>query len=141
MPIRPGSTVSEVNEAIAGTLPGLLAIQYIAVAHGHVASRMDLRAELLAPTNGLLHGGAIVAIADSACGIGTAVSLPEGARGHATVELKANFLGAVRGGSVRCEAHLLHGGRSTQVWDATVCDEQNGKTIAVFRCTQLLLRS
>jgi 1,4-dihydroxy-2-naphthoyl-CoA hydrolase len=68
------------------------------------------------------------------------VSLPEGARGHATVELKANFLGPVREGSVLCEAHLVHGGRSTQVWDATVTDEQTRKPVAVFRCTQLLFR-
>jgi len=101
---------------------------------------MDVRAGLLAPTNGLLHGGALITLADSACGIGAAVSLPEGARGHATVELKANFLGPVREGSVLCEAHLVHGGRSTQVWDATVTDEQTRKPVAVFRCTQLLFR-
>ena len=140
MGIRPGSSVSEVNEAIKGTLPALLGIEYVDVQYGHVVSRMDLRSELLAPTNGLLHGGAIVTIADSACGVGTALSLPEGARGHATVEVKANFIGSVRQGSVSCEAQLVHGGRSTQVWDATVRDEQTRKVIAVFRCTQLLFR-
>jgi len=141
MAIRPGSTAAQVNEGIVGTLPGLLGIQYITVEHGHVVSRMEIRPDLLAPTNGLLHGGAIVTFADSACGIGTAVSLPEGARGHATVEVKANFLGAVRAGSIRCEARLVHGGRSTQVWDATVKDEQGDRVVAVFRCTQLLLRA
>ena len=140
MPIRPGTTVSDVNRAIAGTFPALLGIEYVDVQHGHVVSRLDLRADLLAPTNGLLHGGALVTVADSACGIGAAVSLPDDARGHATVELKMNFLGPVREGRVRCEARLVHGGRSTQVWDATVTDERTGRAVAAFRCTQLVLR-
>src|SRR2546430_17250938 len=93
MAIRPGSTPSEVNQAIAGTFPALLGIEYVDVRPGHVVSRRDARAGLLAPTNGLLHGGALITLADSACGIGAAVSLPEGARGHSTVELKANFPG------------------------------------------------
>ena len=138
--IRRGATAAEVNAAIAGTFPALLGIEYVDVRPGHVVSRLDLRADLLAPTNGFLHGGALVTIADSACGIGAAVSLPEDARSHATVELKTNFLGPARAGSVRCEAQLVHGGRSTQVWDATVKDERTGKAVAVFRCTQLVLR-
>src|SRR5438876_11086958 len=93
MAIRPGSTPSEVNQAIAGTFPALLGIEYVDVRPGHVVSRMDVRADLLAPTNGFLHGGALITLADSACGIGAALNLPEGARGHATVELKANFSG------------------------------------------------
>src|SRR5437870_12357552 len=119
MAIRPGSTPSEVNQAIAGTFPALLGIEYVDVRPGHVVSRMDLRAGLLAPTNGLLHGGALITLADSACGIGAAVRPPEGARGHATLEPKANFLWPVREASVRCEAHLLHRRRTTQDWDAT----------------------
>jgi len=140
MVIRRGSTVSEVNEAIAGTFPALLGIEYLDVRPGHVLSRMHIRADLLAPTNGLLHGGALVTIADSACGVGAAVSLPEGARGHATVEVKANFLAPMREGRALCEAQLVHGGRSTQVWDATVTAERTGKPVAVFRCTQLIFQ-
>jgi uncharacterized protein (TIGR00369 family) len=68
------------------------------------------------------------------------VSLPDDARSHATLELKVNLLRSVREGSIRCEAQLIHAGRSTQVWDATVTDERTGKTVAVFRCTQLVLR-
>ena len=140
MTIRPGATVSDVNRAIAGTFPALLGIEYIDVQPGHVVSRLHVRADLLAPTNGLLHGGALVSIADSACGVGAAVSLPQDVRGHATIELKANLMRSVREGSIRCEAQLVHAGRSTQVWDATVTDERSGKTVAVFRCTQLVLR-
>jgi len=140
MPIRAGSTASEVNQAIRGTFPALLGIEYVDVRPGHVVSCLEVRADLLAPTNGLLHGGALITLADSACGIGAALSLPDGARGHATVELKANFLAPMREGRVRCDAQLVHGGRSTQVWDATLTDEQTGRPVAVFRCTQLVFR-
>jgi uncharacterized protein (TIGR00369 family) len=65
--------------------------------------------------------------------------MPEGAVGFTTIELKTNFLGTARGGAVACEARLIHGGRTTQVWDAVVKDEATGKTIALFRCTQMML--
>jgi 1,4-dihydroxy-2-naphthoyl-CoA hydrolase len=90
--------------------------------------------------NGFLHAASVIALADSACGYGCVVSLPEGANGFTTIELKSNFLGTVReGGGVACEATLVHGGRNTQVWDAVVTAEATGKTIALFRCTQMVL--
>ena len=140
MPIRPGMTAPDVNAAIVGTFPALLGITYLEVGPGHAVATLDVRSDLMAPTNGLLHGGALVTLADSACGVGAALSLPDGARGHATVELKTNFLAPTRTGRLRCEARLVHGGRSTQVWDATVADADGGKALAVFRCTQLVFR-
>jgi 1,4-dihydroxy-2-naphthoyl-CoA hydrolase len=80
----------------------------------------------------------VVALADTASGYGCVASLPEGATGFTTIELKANFLGTATEGVLACEAVRAHGGRTTQVWDATVTHE-GGKTIALFRCTQLLL--
>jgi uncharacterized protein (TIGR00369 family) len=66
-------------------------------------------------------------------------SLPDGARGFTTIELKANFLGTVLEGAVVCEATVVHAGRTTQVWDAKVTDESTGRALALFRCTQILL--
>src|SRR5207244_3197767 len=101
------------------------------------SARLAVRPEHLAP-NGYLHAGAVIGLADSACGFGTMASLPEGAIGFTTIELKTNFLGTARDGELRTTARLAHGGRTTQVWDAAVTDE-SGKTLALFRCTQLLL--
>jgi len=57
-----------------------------------------------------------------------------------TIEMKANFLGTVReGGSVIGRARPVHRGRTTQVWDVEIADESNEKTIALFRCTQMVL--
>jgi uncharacterized protein (TIGR00369 family) len=89
--------------------------------------------------NGYLHAATVVALADTACGYGCVASLPDGATGFTTIEIKTNFLGTTREGALACEADLAHGGRTTQVWDARVIDEGTGKVIALFRCTQMLL--
>ena len=124
-------------EAGRGRLPGVLGVEIDAIEAGHVRMHLQLRPELLAP-NGYLHAGTVVALADSSCGYGCIASLPDGATGFTTIELKTNFLATALEGLIRAESRLIHGGRTTQIWDATVSDE-NGKTLALFRCTQLLL--
>jgi 1,4-dihydroxy-2-naphthoyl-CoA hydrolase len=132
------SILDRLNERGAGTLPGLIGIEVLEAEQGRLESRLELREELMAP-NGYLHAATIVALADTSCGYGTFVSLPEGASGFTTVELKSNFLGTKRAGVIDCEARMVHGGHTTQVWDATVSDEESGKTLALFRCTQMIL--
>ena len=90
--------------------------------------------------NGFMHAASVIALADSACGYGCFISLPEGGTGFTTIELKSNFLGTARLGEVvSTEARLVHGGRTTQVWDAEVKNETTGKVTALFRCTQMVL--
>jgi uncharacterized protein (TIGR00369 family) len=129
--------IQQFVEAGRDRLPGLLGIEIDAIEDGRVRMQLPLRDELLAP-NGYLHAGTVVALADSACGYGCIASLPDGATGFTTIELKTNFLGTALAGTLSCESRRVHGGRTTQVWDATVTDEA-GKTLALFRCTQLLL--
>ena len=132
------STLDELNERGIGTLPGLIGLTIQEVEEGKISSRLDLREELMAP-NSYLHAATVIALADTSCGYGTFVNLPEGAQSFTTIELKSNFVGTKRDGAIRCEAKLVHGGRTTQVWDATVSDEEGGKLIALFRCTQMIL--
>ena len=67
-------------------------------------------------------------------------SLPEGGTGFTTLELKSNFLGTARpGDEVVVRAWLVHGGRTTQVWDAEVTNAASGKAMALFRATQLVI--
>jgi 1,4-dihydroxy-2-naphthoyl-CoA hydrolase len=132
------SMVEELNERGVGTLPGLIGIEILEAGKGRLSSRLELREELMAP-NGYLHAATIVALADTSCGYGTFVSLPDGAESFTTVELKSNFLGTRQAGVIMCEAKLAHGGRTTQVWDATVADAEDGRPLVLFRCTQLIL--
>jgi uncharacterized protein (TIGR00369 family) len=130
-------TLAQLNEAGRSSFPGLVGIDVDDVTEGLVRARMQVRHELLAP-NGYLHAGALTALADTACGYGCFLSLPEGGTGFTTIELKTNFLRTALSGTVRCEATRVHGGRTTQIWDATISDE-DGRTLALFRCTQLVL--
>src|SRR5215203_3611693 len=132
------SRLDELNKRGIGTLPGLIGLTILEAEEGTVSSRLDLREELMAP-NGYLHAATVVALADTSCGYGTLVNLPEGAQSFTTMELKSNFVGTKRGGAIGCEAKRVHGGRTTQVWDATIFDEDGGKPIALFRCTQMIL--
>jgi 1,4-dihydroxy-2-naphthoyl-CoA hydrolase len=121
-----------------GSLPALLGLEWTDAQPGLVRGRFTVEAHHLAPT-GFLHAATVVALADTSCGFGCLESLPPHATGFTTAELKANFIGTAREGGVSCEARLVHGGRTTQVWDAVVTNEGATKTIALFRCTQILL--
>ena len=131
--------LSDWNNAGLEYLPGLLGIEFTRVDDDEVRARMKVRKSLLA-WNGFLHGGSVVAFADSACGYGTVNSLPADAIGFTTLELKSNFFGTARDGFIECMATPVHKGRTTQVWDADVSIEGGEQIIARFRCTQLILR-
>lgn len=126
------------NTLGAGHLPALLGITITRLDSHGVEAEMPVRADLMAP-NGFLHAGSVVSLADTCCGYGCIASLPEGATGFTTLELKSNHLGTTREGTVTCVATVSHAGRSTQVWDAVVRHQESGKTLALFRCTQMLL--
>ncbi|HKM88530.1 MAG TPA: PaaI family thioesterase [Xanthobacteraceae bacterium] len=121
-----------------GFLPDHLGLDWIDLRRGFAHGRFEIGKKHLAP-NGYLHAAAVIALADTACGYGCVVSLPEGAANFTTAELKANFIGTAREGGIGCEARLVHAGRTTQVWDAEVKSEASGKTMALFRCTQIVL--
>ncbi len=119
-------------------LPGLIGIDFTAYGDGWVEGELAVRKALMAP-NGYLHAAAVIGLADSACGYGSIMALPEGASGFTTIELKSNFLSTARDGVIECRAEAKHLGRKTQLWDATVKSRDTGKTIALFRCTQMVL--
>ena len=130
--------VDELNALSDGHFPGLLGFTVVAVHDDGLSARLPVRPELLAP-NGYLHAAVVVGLADTACGYGCRLVLPEGASGFTTIELKSNFVRTVREGALACRATLVHGGRTTQVWDATVTAEETGKLLGLFRCTQAVL--
>lgn len=138
MGLRAGITLEHLARRGDGFLPGLIGVRFTGLSDSQVDAELDVRAELLAP-NGYLHAATVVALADTACGYGCLAHLPPGAENFTTVELKSNFLGTVRGGTIGCVAMPIHLGNATQVWDATVSDRATGKKIALFRCTQMVL--
>jgi len=134
-----GNQAAAFEERQKGNLPGELKIRWDEVATGRARGRFTVEKLHMAP-NGFMHAASVIALVDSACGYACVASLPEGASGFTTIELKANYLGTAKvGETVACEARLVHGGRMTQVWDAEAVNETTGKVIAVFRCTQMVL--
>ncbi len=131
-------TPEEFNALMINNLVGLIGMRLTGIDGQRVTSELTVRHELLAP-NGFLHAGAVVTLADTTCGFGTLANIPEGGSSFATIELKSNLMGTAREGLVICEANLVHGGRTTQVWDAVVTNATTQKIMALFRCTQLII--
>lgn len=138
MPLRPEVTLDVLNRRSDGRLPGLVGFRVEALREGLLTAELDIRPELLA-ANGFLHAATIVALADTACGFGCIAHLPAGAENFTTVELKANFFGTAREGTIVALARPVHLGNATQVWDAEVMRKVDGRQMALFRCTQLIL--
>ena len=111
--------------------------EFVGERDGVFTARMEIRPEHIAP-NGFLQASVVIALADMLCAHGTLDTIPAGA-GFTTVELKTNLIATALEGVVRCDATLQHGGRTTQVWDATATSEHTRRKIALFRCTQLVL--
>jgi 1,4-dihydroxy-2-naphthoyl-CoA hydrolase len=133
---RPEIDAAFFNQLTPEHFAGFVGMRVVEARPGFVQTALDVEAHHLA-TNGFLHAAAVITVADTACGFGVRTILPEGASGFTTIELKSNFLGTTREGSIVCDATVAHAGRTTQVWDAFV--RAGERKIALFRCTQLVL--
>lgn len=125
-----------VTERIQGTFGGLIGIEYVEVSREKVVAEVTMRDELTT-VGGSLHGGAIMAFADTVGATAAMLNLPPGAM-TTTLESKTNFFSACRGGRVRAEATALHVGRRTSVWQTRVIDDKQ-KLLALITQTQMVL--
>ncbi|BAN00880.1 PaaI family thioesterase [Ilumatobacter coccineus] len=114
-----------------------LGISAMAMTPERVELTMDWT-DALCTSGGLLHGGALMALADSAGGASAFLNLPEGATGTSTIESKTNFLGGVTEGSVVATATPLHVGSTTIVVETEIRHEQ--RLVAKVTQTQAVLR-
>jgi uncharacterized protein (TIGR00369 family) len=108
------------------------------VTESQVIGELPIAESVMAP-NGFLHAGTVVALADTVAGCGCLAHLPAQAVGFTTIELKSNHLATTQDGTIVGVATPVHLGKTTQVWDASVTHKESGRTLAVFRCTQLIL--
>ena len=121
----------------AGTLPGRFGLVVTRLEAGRLDAEVAIEPWMLAP-NGYLHAASVLLLADTAAGYACMAHLPDGAKNFTTIELKSNFLGTVREGTMRTECRAEHLGRTTHVWSATVFGA-NDRKLALFRCTQMIL--
>ena len=124
------------NQRLAGTLPELLGMRSVELSPDRVVAELNIRDELRT-VGGALHGGTLMAFADTAGAAATIVNLPEGA-GTTTLESKTNFFAAGRSGIAQAETTPLHKGRRTHVWQTRVTDA-SGRLLSLTIQTQMVL--
>jgi 1,4-dihydroxy-2-naphthoyl-CoA hydrolase len=125
-----------IDEVQKGTLATLLGIRFVEATRDRLVAELTIRDELRT-VGGALHGGTLMALADTVAATATALNLPPGA-GTTTIESKTNFFAAGRTGIVRAEATPLHRGKRTQVWQTRVSDEA-GRLLSLTTQTQMVL--
>ena len=113
-----------------------LGIRFVETEKDRVVAELEIRPELLT-TTGALHGGTLMAFADTVGAAGTVVNLAQG-QSTATLESKTNFFAAARSGTVRAEATPLHKGKRTHVWQTRVTDAA-GKLLSLTIQTQVIM--
>ena len=138
MELRRDVDVATLNARSHGRLPGWFGLKVVRLDDRELAMQLQIQTQMLAP-NGFLHAATVIALADTACGFATIAHLPDGAESFTTIELKCNFLGTATEGTLETVASGAHLGRTTQVWDARVREVAGDRTLALFRCTQLIL--
>ena len=134
--LRADVTIDELHRRQDGTLPGRFGMRVTRLVQGELDAEVEVQPWMLAP-NGFLHAASVLVLADTAAGYGCIAHLPAAAKNFTTVELKTNFLGSVRDGSIHAEARAEHLGRTTHVWAATVFGPGD-RRLALFRCTQMI---
>ncbi len=128
------------TEFFAPLVPGHLGCVFTHAARDLVIGHIDVTENLIAGT-GYLFAPAVIALADTCAAIGCGRNIDEG-ENFTTIELKSNFLSSARVGErVECRCVPVHRGRQTHVWDATVTNLSSQRAMALFRCTQMVLRS
>lgn len=129
----------EYNAFGAARLPGMIGLEVVTASPDRMEGRVPITESLIAGT-GYVWAPVVVGLADALSAYGCGASMPHGAVSFTTVELKTNFLGSARAGeTITAVATPAHRGRTTQVWDSTVSNGSTGRTVALFRCTQLIL--
>jgi uncharacterized protein (TIGR00369 family) len=119
-----------------GTLVELLGIQLVELGRDRVVAELAIRDDLRT-VGGALHGGTLMAFADTVGAVATVLNLPAGA-GTTTLESKTNFFAAGRSGTVRAETVPLHRGKRTMVWQTRISDEA-GRLLSMTIQTQMVL--
>lgn len=133
----PAMSPDEMNARVAGTLAALLGVRFVATDAERVVAELAVR-DGLRTVGGALHGGTLMAFADTVGAAATIVNLPPDAT-TTTLESKTNFFAAGRAGVVRAEATPLHRGRTTMVWQTRITDE-SGRLLSLTTQTQMVLR-
>ncbi|HET8737217.1 MAG TPA: hotdog fold thioesterase [Pricia sp.] len=125
------------NESSRNTLMETLQIEYIDVGTDYLMGKMPVNSKVHQP-DGVLHGGATVALAESVGSMASYIFLDAQKFAIRGIEISANHVKSVRNGEIFAKAMLLHKGRTTQLWEIRVTDT-DAKLISVCKLTTIAL--
>ena len=129
--------VAALNEGMQGFFPGKLGFQFVEASKDELKATLKVRDDLCT-VGGIMHGGALMALADTMGAVGTILNLPAGA-GTTTIESKTNFFAAVASGqTISATATPLHRGKRTMVWQTRI-ETEEGKLAVLVTQTQMVL--
>ena len=131
-------TLLEIIQSRPMPLAVLMGISFVEAEKEKVVATMLVRDDLCT-VGGSIHGGAVMAFADSVGAAATVINLPPDAKGTTTIESKTNFTGAAKAGStVTATATPIHLGRRTHVWQTRI-ETEEGRLVAIVTQTQMIL--
>lgn len=131
--------VAGLNEFASTKHPGMVGVEILTCTTEEVTGQFEVTEPVVAGT-GFLWAPVVITLADWLCAAGIGQHIDPEKASFTTIELKTNFLGSARQGEVVFgRARPVHLGRTTQVWDVEVMNRSSEKTIALFRCTQMIL--
>ncbi len=133
---RSADAAAQMQERTSALFPGLLGIKFLEATPDRVVAELTVR-DNLCTVPGIMHGGAIMALADTLGGVATSLNLPAGA-GTTTIESKTNFVAAARTGStITAECLPVHRGKQTMVWQTRVTS--GDRVVATVTQTQMVI--
>jgi len=138
MNLQLNTPIEELNKINEGTMMEQLHIEYLEVAEGYVKARMPVN-NRTKQQMGILHGGATLALAETAGGLGSVLLVDLDRYDVRGSQISGNHVGTANAGWVFAEAHLLHRGKHTHIWNIDIKDEK-GKMISLCRLTNFLIR-
>jgi len=132
------STIEKLNQLNKGTMMEQLQIEYLETANGFVKARMPVDKRTFQP-DGILHGGASLALAETVAGLGSALIVDLKKFNVRGAQVSANHVGSAKVGWVIAEAKLVHQGKNTHIWDVSIRTEQD-KPVSICRITNFVVK-
>jgi len=130
-------TVNDLNRMSENTLMARIGIEFTAIGDRHLEARMPVDKRTVQPA-GILHGGASAALAETIASVGAYLTVDPSKKYCVGLELNANHLKSMREGWVYAHGKPLHMGKTTQVWDIEISNE-NGNLVCISRMTMIIL--
>ena len=131
-------TIEKLNQLNQGTMMEQLQIEYLEMGDGFLMARMPVNEHTFQP-DGILHGGASLALAETVAGLGSALIVDLKAFDVRGAQVSANHVGIAKSGWVVAEGRLIHRGKNTHIWNIDIKNEA-GKMVSICRITNFLVK-